>query len=240
VISVALIGPDGCGKTTIARRLESTLPVPAKYLYMGVSLDSSDAMLPTTRLLRALRRARGARPDDAGPRDPRDLASRPRSGLRRAARELRGLAGLAHRAAEEWYRQVLAWAWRRRGYVVLFDRHYFPDYYAYDVAPGAVARPLHRRLHGWLLSHALPKPELLIYLDAPAELLHARKGEGTVELLERRRRDYLALRDVVDDFAVVDATQPEDAVAAEVARLVCARVASARERRAAVGRHGAA
>lgn len=232
MISVALIGPDGCGKTTIARRLEASLPVPAKYLYMGVSLDSSDAMLPTTRLLRALRRARGARPDRAGPRDARDLAARPRSRFRRAARDLRALLGLAHRAAEQWYRQGLAWSWRRRGYVVLFDRHYFPDYYAYDVAPGALGRPLHRRLHGWLLSRAYPKPELLVYLDAPAEILHARKGEGTLELLERRRRDYLALRDVVDDFEAVDATQPEAEVAARVAGLICARLASARERRA--------
>ncbi len=239
MISVALIGPDGSGKTTIARRLESTLPMRAKYLYMGVSLDSSDAMLPTTRLLRALRRARGARPDTGGPRDPRELAARPRSRWRRAARELRALLGLAQRAAEQWYRQGLAWSWQWRGYVVLFDRHYFPDYYAYDVAPGDGDRPLHRRLHGWLLSHAYPKPELLVFLDAPAELLHARKGEGTVELLERRRRDYLALRDVVPDFATVDATRPEAEVAAEVADLICARVASARARRAARSRGGA-
>jgi thymidylate kinase len=239
VISVALIGPDGCGKTTIARRLESTLPLPAKYLYMGVSLDSSDAMLPTTRLWRALRRARGAPPDAGGPRDPRAPAARPRSAWRRAARELRSLLGLAHRVAEQWYRQGLAWAWRRRGYVVLFDRHYFPDYYAYDVAPGGAGRPLHRRLHGWLLAHAYPKPELLVFLDAPAEVLHARKGEGTVEVLELRRRDYLALRDVVADFASVDATRPEAEVAAEVAEIICARVASARECRAG-GRRGGA
>jgi predicted ATP-grasp superfamily ATP-dependent carboligase/thymidylate kinase len=228
VISVALVGPDGCGKTTIARRLEAKLPMPAKYLYMGVSLESSHAMLPTTRLLRALRRAQGAPPDVAGPRDPRQLASTSGSRWRRAARELKSLVGLANRVAEEWYRQVLATIWRRRGYVVLFDRHFLADYHAYDVAPGTGSRPLHRRVHGWLLARAYPRPDLVVYLDAPAQVLHARKGEGTLEILELRRRDYLELHDVVDAFAVVDATRPAHEVTAQVADLIGQCVAARR------------
>jgi thymidylate kinase len=230
VISVALIGPDGSGKTTIARRLEASLPVPAVYLYMGVSLESSSSMLFTSRLLRRARRALGAPRDNAGPRDSRLDDPRPRGRVRCLIRELGSLAKLANRLAEEWYRQILAWGYKRRGNVVLFDRHYFPDYYAFDVAPGARQRSLSRRIHGWMLAHVYPRPELLVYLDAPAEVLQARKGEGTLEVLERRRREYLMLRDVVADFASVDATRSESEVTAEVARLICERYAARRAR----------
>ena len=61
--TVALIGPDGAGKTTVARKLADVLPVPVRYLYMGVSTDSSNVMLPTTRIIAA--RIRSRRDSDA-------------------------------------------------------------------------------------------------------------------------------------------------------------------------------
>ncbi len=61
---------------------------------------------------------------------------------------------------------------------------------------------------------------MVIVLDAPAEVLFARKGEGTIELLERRRQEYLRLRDQVESFAVVDVRQTEDEVAREVSALI--------------------
>jgi thymidylate kinase len=60
----------------------------------------------------------------------------------------------------------------------------------------------------------------VIYLDAPAEVLFARKGEGGLELLERRRQDYLNLRNLVDHFAIVDASLPEDDVARAVTEMI--------------------
>ena len=44
--TVALVGPDGAGKTTVARRLEGALEIPVRYLYMGVSADSSNVDPP--------------------------------------------------------------------------------------------------------------------------------------------------------------------------------------------------
>lgn len=231
MISVALIGPDGSGKTTIAQRLEKSLPVPARYLYMGVSLEASQVLLPTTRLLRTLKRLQGRSGDNAGPREHDSVRQPSRGLLRRGVKEFKSLLALGHRTLDEWYRQYRAWVWQRRGFVVLFDRHYYPDYYAYDIAHGTESRPLHRRIHGWLLEHVYPKPDLLIYLDAPAEVLFARKGEGNVELLERRRQDYLALQDVVKSFARVDATLPEDEVLSEVSKLVCDRLGRAKDAR---------
>jgi thymidylate kinase len=74
--------------------------------------------------------------------------------------------------------------------------------------------------------HILPKPDLVIFLDAEPEVLFARKGEGTLELLAQRRADYLQLRDVVPAFEVVDASQPLERVVEQVAdRLIAAHAA---------------
>jgi thymidylate kinase len=215
--TVALIGADGAGKTTVARRLEDELARPARYIYMGVNWEASNHLLPTTRLMHALRRARGRGMDRGGP-PPRPAGPPPARPL--SKRLLRGgwsALSLANRLAEEWYRQLLAWTYVRRGFVVLFDRHFFSDYHAHDIA-GVGHRTFDRYVHGFLLAYVYPKPNLVVFLDAPPELLFARKGEGTIEALDRRRHDYLALADSTPRFVSVDAGQPLDAVVRAVAR----------------------
>jgi thymidylate kinase len=208
--TVALIGCDGAGKTTVARALERDTGLPVRYLYMGVSAESSNWQLPSTRVAHAIKRRAGA-----GRAPPR-----PR-GVRRACRAGRSALRLVNRLAEEWYRQLIAQAFLTRGSIVVFDRHFLADYHAFDVA--GAARPLSRRIHGWALMHAYPRPDLVVLLDAPPEVLFARKGEGTLASLARRRADYLGLADAAGidrPFAVVSATQPVDAVVADVAGIV--------------------
>jgi thymidylate kinase len=222
MFTVALIGPDGAGKTTVARRLEKELGSPVAYVYMGVSPDSSNRLLPTTRLVHLLKRSLGAPSDTAGPPDPERLAEPPAG--RRVARLGRGIRStlrLINLVAEEWYRQLLAWSYLRKGSIVVFDRHFFSDYYAYDIA-GAASRQLSRRIHGMLLDKVYPKPDLVIYLDAPGEVLLERKGEGTVELLDRRRADYLAVGELAAEFVVVDASRPIDDVTDNVVAAITA------------------
>jgi thymidylate kinase len=220
VFSVALIGPDGAGKTTICRHLEKSMPVPVKYLYMGVSADSSNILLPTTRLIHAVKRAAGAAPDVHGPLDPKQVRSRPKALRKRIVSALRSSLRLLNRLGEEWFRQLLAWYYQLRGHIVLFDRHFYYDYYAYDVADNVEGRPLSRKIHGFILERIYPKPDLVIYLDAPGDVLFARKGEGTPEALENRRRDYLMLQSVVKNFVVVDVTSPQEVVLQDVAKLI--------------------
>jgi thymidylate kinase len=220
MFTVALIGPDGAGKTTISRRLEHSLPLPVKYVYMGVNLDSSNVMLPTTQLIKALKRARGAPPDVAGPPDPTRVKPPPKGALKRALAGVKSFLRLINQLSEEWFRQGLAWYYQRRGYIVLFDRHYFSDYYAYDIANPHRGQPLARRIHGFMLQHVYPRPDLVIYLDAPAEVLFQRKGEGTLEALERRRQEYLQMRDLVPRFVVVDATPAVDDVVRAVTDVI--------------------
>ncbi len=218
MFSVALIGADGAGKTTVARHLESRQELPIRYLYMGVSKSSSNRMLPTTRLALALKRAAGRAGDEGGPPNPA-RQPRPARGWRRLLRGGKRTLSLANRLAEEGYRALLAARYRRRGYIVLFDRHFYTDYYAHDIA-GNGHQTRWRRIHGLFLNRFYPRPDYLILLDAPAPVLHARKGEGTVELLERRRAEYWQLREQVPYFSVVDATQPQEAVVQQVTDLI--------------------
>jgi thymidylate kinase len=218
MVTVALIGADGAGKTTVARRLASSDELAVRYLYMGINSEASNHMLPTTRLARALKRALGRSGGEGGPPDPERARRRAQEkGLRRFLSELKSGLVLANLLGEEWYRSLLARHYERRGFVVLFDRHFYADYHAHDVS--GEGRTLARRLHGKLLA-LLPRPDQVIVLDAPADVLFARKPEGTPELLERRRQEYLELRSQLGNCSVVDASQDQEQVVREVLAII--------------------
>jgi thymidylate kinase len=206
--TVALVGPDGVGKTTIARRLEADAGLPIKYLYMGDNPQASQVTLPTTRWWKARKARRRAAADTP--------AAQHRSLARTLVRPVRKSLGLANRVAEEAYRQMVASSFERRGFIVLFDRHFLLDYWHTDVAQAAAQRSLKRRVHGFLLQRVLREPDLVICLDAPGDVVWRRKGELTPEILERRRGQYRELATRVRHFAVIDAARPLEQVLGDV------------------------
>ena len=220
-LTVAIIGPDGAGKTTVAQRIRTALPRPVRYIYMGVNAEASNVALPTTRWLNRFHRARGA-PPAGGPPDPGRRA-RPKGWKARMKSDLRSVISLTNRLAEEWFRQLVTWYQLGRGRIVLYDRHFYTDYYAHDIVANGRERSLGQRIHGFMLQHVYPKPDLVILLDAPAEVLWARKPEGTFAAVAQRRQEYLEMGREFADFAIVDATQPPDLVYQQVEHLILER-----------------
>ena len=218
--SVALIGADGSGKSTLVRELPGRISAPVCALYMGMNPEACTHTLPTTKLVFAVRRALGGKAQ-GGPPDPRRRT--PVRGWRRPLKALKRTFRAGLLFSEEWYRLTVA-AWhRRRGTIVLFDRDFFADYYAHDVQQGSDPgrrRSWGSRLHGWLLTRCFRRPDHYVLLDAPAELLHARKPEGSIEALESRRQEYLNFAEQHPEVVKVDVARELERIVDEVTALL--------------------
>jgi hypothetical protein len=140
---VALLGPDGAGKSSVARRLSVLSPLPVRTFYLGAypqseGMTDGPSKVPGLRFLRRLGRLAG-----------------------------RGLAARLH-------------AWR--GGLAVLDRH-----------------PLETLLDGRgnlrrrLLARSVSRPDLFVVLDAPAALIHERKGEWPVDTIEHQLAGYRRL-----------------------------------------------
>ena len=185
-LSVALLAPDGAGKTTLARALGGTFYLPTRYIYMGSNPNSGTLTLPTTRWLA-------------------------RMGRRPVVRALSALNSMI----EQGLRYRVAAYHRRRGRLVVFDR-YTADALTAEPAGGS---PL-RRLRRWAMRALCPAPDLVIYLDAPAEVLYERKREHSPQVLEQQRLRYLQLARSAPRAEIVDAQREPDALRRQVTALI--------------------
>ena len=198
---VALLGPDGAGKTTLAQGLVHEQPLRARRIYMGTNREAGDA-LPVARWVARRREALGER-----------------------ARGFTWLAvkvlGFATHLAEEQYRHALARRHRAHGGIVVFDR------YTLDANVNARLRRTPtswvRRLRDALLQAGACRPDPVLVLDAPGEVLYARKGEHSPNRLEQMRRAYAALATECPEVVVIDASQDAGVVRRTVTSLLWAR-----------------
>jgi hypothetical protein len=175
--TVALLGPDGAGKSSVSERLAAGGPLPVRRVYLGLYGGSRRSAPGGTTTGRSRRRIPGL--------------------------------GTLRRLAAMW-RGWLSGAWNvRRGRLVVFDRH------PYDARLGDGGRGP-GRLRRAILGRSLPRPDVVIVLDAPADLLVARKAEHPVERIEDQRQRYLALARDLPATAVVDVSGPLEGVARRI------------------------
>jgi thymidylate kinase len=194
-LTVALLAPDGGGKTTLATELVKRFFLPSRYIYMGTNIEASTVGLPTTRWIQSQSRR------------PLNIRRLP---LWLIARGLR----FPNNLLEQWYRYGMSYYHRARGRLILFDRYVFD-------APGEDRNTsLKSRVRSWLLLAIAPKPDLVVFLDAPGDVLYARKGEHSPAILEQQRQHYLGLQDQLPQMVVVDATNNADQVRRSVTSLI--------------------
>lgn len=193
-MTVALLAPDGAGKSTLANALTQEAKLHARLIYAGTNIDASTIGLPSTRWLH----------------------QRVKSGNRasRLSKLVFSVLRFCNRLVEQWCRFAAAAYHRRRGRLVIFDR------YVYDSWLAQRATTPWKRLRRRLLELGWPRPDLVILLDAPGELLYQRKREHSPEWLEQQRRAYLDLKDRLPQMAVVDATREANEVRQEVIGLI--------------------
>lgn len=204
-LMLVMLGPDGCGKSSVAAGVMDALaPTFGKH-------ESSH--IHWKPVLFRLGRA------DAGPvTDPHGKPPRGR------------LASIAY-FTFHWLEFVLGAQVRlrpalfRNGLVVI-DRYYH-DFF---VDPQRYRLAVPKRLLRWAFRFVM-KPDLLICLDAPHEVLQGRKQEVTPEVTARQRQAYLDLARTLPNSHVVDAARPLDEVVAEAEAIVLRYIATRTARR---------
>lgn len=220
MFTVALIGVDGAGKTTISEKLRESFPLPMKYMYMGINIESSNVASPVSRLIYILKKQKRKMSNSGNGRPHiNSLYHEVKPATARSGR-LRAVVRLLNRITDETYRQLVSWIYQLRGYIVLYDRHYLFDFALLDLRAQQWDIRLSDRAHRWFITQILSKPDMVIFLDAPPEVLYERKKEWTIEYLQTRRDAFLHQGKKTKNFVRIDATQPVEKVYADVCRQI--------------------
>jgi hypothetical protein len=184
---------------------------------MGLSTQSSNFALPTSRLILILkRRSYKKRVQSSGGTLPEHITSDQLEYLQTKRGSIWVSVRFINRLAEAGYRQIISLYYQLHGYVVVYDRHFLFEAALDGVQSDVEKKSRLDRLYYWILSNLFPKPGLVIFLDAPVEVLYERKKETTPAFLTKQRGAYLEQGKKHKNFIRVDATQTIDKVLEEV------------------------
>jgi thymidylate kinase len=210
-MSVAIIGPDGAGKSTLVQALQAVPTLPTLMIYMGTNPESTNYSLPTLRWMHRRSRRRRLAPATTPGQPPQS-----RSTIRRVLRVGREMVGLVHQLLEYSYRFLVGAAGKRRGAVVVFDR------YIYDGLIDLLVEglPPWQQVRARLFAHVFPPPDLVLILDAPGAVLFARKGEHSPERLERVRQACYEVTRRLPHVEAIDVTQPPAKVLQDAVEII--------------------
>lgn len=202
-LNVVLLGPDGAGKSSVVEALPPSLaPAFARSVCWGFAPP----------LLNRLLRRGGGPTDQPHALPPRSFVT----SLARAAYWF-----VCHTFGYVYLHLALA-----RSTLVLNDRHFIDI--LVDIKRYRYGGPL------WLLRliwRLIPKPDLIILLDAPPEVLQARKQEVSFEETAEQRRAYLALVRPLRNGHVVNGAQSLDHVVGDVGDVILRHLATRIARR---------
>jgi len=214
-VLVAVLGTDGAGKSTVTARVEQDL-APAFLSTKRYHRPVASA-LRWTKLYRAQANSRGSMQAGVATTeaDARSASTNtPTKPPRKLPASLLKL-GL-------WWADYTVLGYLLCNYprlttstLILLDRYYedllvSPEFYRYG-GPLWLAR---------LVGRFIPRPDLTILLDAPPEVIQARKRELTFEETTHQREMYLRVMEGSSNGHVVDASKPLDEVVDEVEMII--------------------
>ncbi len=190
---VAFFGPDGVGKSTVIEQLQQQL---------RPAFDEIGKF--------HFRPGFGRRALD------RIAVTDPHANLPRSA--LISLGKLLYWLLDCWIGYVLTvFPQRHRCGLVIYDR-YYPDIL---VDPVRYRLPPRTARIAKGLAKLAPRPDLCVLLDAPAEVVYARKSELPLAELRRQRVTYLKMFEGMPSKLLVNANLPINEVARNVAVVIC-------------------
>jgi thymidylate kinase len=203
---VVFLGPDGSGKSTVIEEVETKL---APYF----SKITRKHLLP--RFLKLKRKSISQNDNVSNPH-----AKPPRGAL---ASILKILYWCCDNITYYFWRLIPL---KVRSTFIIFDRYYLdllvdPKRYRYGGSQ-FIAKLIYR---------FVPKPDMIIILDAPSEILYSRKKEVSMEEIESQRKRYKGLTEEYNNAHVVDTSKELESSVSEVEKLIINHLAERSSRR---------